>query len=277
VLWRSFAAGGSVAVQEGFDAGQVGRVLGSGSCTMASLVPTMLHRLLEAYPGPYRGVKVVLLGGAPAGRELVERGLEAGLPITQTYGMTETCSQVATVVPGEALESLGTVGPPIEGVNVAIIDDDGVSVSAGGLGEITVDGDMVSPGYVGGPDRIGPHRTGDLGRLDAAGRLTVVGRSDDVIITGGENVHPQKVTGVLEEHPRVRAAAVVGVPDDEWGQAVVGVVAGDVDGDDVLAWAKERLDPHEVPARVTVVDEMPELSLGKPDPALIAEIAGRER
>lgn len=273
VLWRSFAAGGSAALHAGFDPSTVARALGSGSSTMASLVPTMLHRLLEGHPGPYHGLRAVLVGGAAARRDLVVRGLEAGLPLAQTYGMTETCSQVSTVVPGEASESLGTSGPPLEGAEVTVVGEKGEPVGTGELGEITVDGAMVSPGYAGEPDRSGPHRTGDLGALDESGRLTVIGRRDDLIITGGENVHPEVVAAVLEEHPGVRGAAVVGVPDPDWGQAVVGVVAGEVDGEEVVAWAKERLLAHEVPKRITVVDEIPQVALGKPDRSLLFEIA----
>lgn len=276
VLWRSFAAGGSVDLHAGFDSRAVARALGSGSSTVASVVPTMLYRLLDDHPGPYRGVRVVLLGGAPAGRDLVVRGLEAGLPLVQTYGMTETCSQVSTVVPGEATESLGTTGPPLEGVDVTIVNEEGEPVTPGEIGEIVVDGAVVSPGYAGEPDRGGPHRTGDLGAFDEEGRLTVVGRRDDVIITGGEKVHPEVVAAVLEEHPGVRDAAVVGIPDLEWGQAVVGVVVGEVDGDEVVAWARERLLAHEVPKRVTVVAEIPQVALGKPDRVLVGEIAMRE-
>lgn len=276
VLWRSFAAGGSVAMHASFEPFEVAGALGSGSSSMASLVPTMLHRLLETHPGPYRGVKVVLLGGGPAPPALVGRALEAGLPVAPTYGMTETCSQVSTVVPGEAMDSLGTAGPPLEGMQVTIVGGDGRSVDVGEEGEIVVEGPMVSPGYVGEPDRVGPHRTGDLGSLDEAGRLTVVGRRDDVIITGGEKVHPERVAGILDEHPQVRAAVVVGVADAEWGQRVVAVVAGDVEGEALVSWAKQRLLAHEVPKRVVVVDEIPQVSLGKPDQLRVADLAQRE-
>ncbi|MFV9673609.1 MAG: AMP-binding protein, partial [Acidimicrobiia bacterium] len=119
VIWRSLATGGSIDLHAGFDADRVVESLRGGLVSMASLVPTMLHRILEIDPGPYEGIKGVLLGGAPATRDLVERGLAAGLPILQTYGMTETCSQVATVEPGKERQSLGTAGPLLDGFIVS--------------------------------------------------------------------------------------------------------------------------------------------------------------
>lgn len=142
VVWRSLSAGGSVEIQESFDATTVARSLKRGSVSMASLVPTMLHRVLEVDPGPYEGMRGVLLGGAPASRDLVERGLAAGLPVLQTYGMTETCSQVSTVEAGSERQSLGTAGRLLDGFVVSFEE-----------GEILIDGPAVSPGYFGGESR----------------------------------------------------------------------------------------------------------------------------
>jgi O-succinylbenzoic acid--CoA ligase len=262
VVWRSFSAGGTVVIHPRFDAEAAAGALKSGSVTMASLVPTMLRRILDADPGPYHGLRAVLLGGAPAGETLVERALDAGIPILQTYGMTETCSQVATVEPGTARPALGTAGPPLEGFTVEIVD-----------GEVVVDGPAVSPGYAGEPPRAGPFRTGDLGRFDAAGRLVIEGRRGDVIITGGENVHASAVEAAIGSHPDVRHVVVVGVPDDEWGEAIVAVVeAGDTDVDALRGHAGVRLARHEMPKRWVVVDRVPLLPGGKPDRSAVREI-----
>ncbi|MCL1694097.1 MAG: AMP-binding protein, partial [Actinomycetia bacterium] len=188
VVWRSLTAGGSIELHEGFDAVAVALSLKGGSVSMASLVPTMLHRILEVDPGPYEGIKGVLLGGAPASRALVGRGLAAGLPILQTYGMTETSSQVATVEPGKERQSLGTAGRVLDGFALSFDD-----------GEILLDGLAVSPGYIGEPPRVGPYRTGDLGHLDAEQRLIVTGRRDELILTGGENVRPSVVEAAIED------------------------------------------------------------------------------
>ena len=255
VVWRSLTAGGSIELHEGFDAVAVARSLKGRSVSMVSLVPTMLHRVLEVDPGPYDGMKGVLLGGAPASRDLVERGLAAGLPILQTYGMTETCSQVATVEPGKERESLGTAGRVLDGFTLSFDD-----------GEILVDGPAVSPGYIGEVSRIGPYRTGDLGRFDDEGRLIIVGRTDDVIVTGGENVHASVVESAIEAHPAVSHAVVVAVDDDEWGEIVVAVVEAEHGAATAVREATEqRLARHEIPKRWVFVKQLPLLPSGKPD------------
>jgi O-succinylbenzoic acid--CoA ligase len=263
VVWRSLSAGGSIELHGRFDATTAATSLKRRSVSMASLVPTMLHRILEADPGPYEGIKGVLLGGAPATRDLVGRGLTAGLPVLQTYGMTETCSQVATVEPGRERESLGTAGRLLDGF-VASFDE----------GEILLDGPAVSPGYFGDEQRVGPYRTGDLGHLDTEGRLVVTGRRDALILTGGENVRPSVVEAAIESVPTVAIAVVVGVDDGEWGQVVVALVETDdrhIPG--IEAAVAGRLARHEIPKRWIAVDSIPLLPNGKPDRAAARDLA----
>jgi O-succinylbenzoic acid--CoA ligase len=267
VVWRSFTAGGSVELRAGFDAVGVAERLRGGSVSIASLVPTMLHRILEVDAGPYEGIKGVLLGGAPASRALVERGLAAGLPVLQTYGMTETCSQVATVEPGMTQQSLGTAGRPLDGFAVSFDH-----------GEILIDGPAVSPGYLGETLRIGPFRTGDLGHVDGEGRLVVTGRTDDVIVTGGENVRASFVEAAIVTVPEVAHAVVVGVDDQEWGQVVVAVVESDHgDVSRIEDAVGDCLARHEIPKRWILVDRLPLLPNGKPDRQAARALATRQR
>jgi O-succinylbenzoic acid--CoA ligase len=267
ILWRSAAAGGAVVVHQKFRAERVAAAIRSGSVTMASFVPTMLYRLLEADPGPYQGMKGLLVGGAAATRELVERGLEAGLPILQTYGATETCSQVATVSPGEAWEALGTAGRPLDGV--------AIDTGEAGVGEIVVSGPMGSPGYLGEVDRAGSgHPTGDIGYVDENGRLVILGRSDDMIITGGENVYPSRVADVLHGHRDIEQVEVVGVPHPEWGQALVAIVVGEsASRRRIERWAEGRLPRHEIPKQWAFVDALPLQPGGKVDRTALYDIA----
>lgn len=268
ILWRSAAAGGAVVIHEEFDAARSASAMRDGSVTMASLVPTMLHRILDVDPGPYHGMKAVLLGGAAANLDLIERGLEAGLPILQTYGMTEACSQIATVRPGEAEDALGTSGRPLEGM--------GVTIDGDAPGEIVIDGPSVSPGYLDEPDRVGGHRTGDVGYIDDAGRLVVLGRVDDMVVTGGENVFPRRVADIISRHRFVGRVEVVGVPDPEWGQALVAVIVGDVaTRHRVERWARQRLARHEVPKQWVFVEELPLLPSGKVDRVALSALARR--
>ena len=270
VVWRSFAVGGSVLLHPGFDVEAVADDLRFGRATIASLVPTMLHRILEKHPGPYDGVEAVLLGGAPAGTDLVERALDAGLPVRQTYGMTEACSQVATVAAGEQRHALGTAGRPLDEFDVAIVDEGGVTVPFGVVGEITVAGPAVSSGYLGEEPRRGPYHSDDLGFFDRDGRLVVVGRRDDVIITGGENVYATAVASALMGLPGIRQCEVFGVPDDEWGEVVVAAVEmDDPTRTDLDAKARERLEPHQVPKRWLLLTDMPLLDNGKIDRAAL--------
>ena len=271
VLWRSAAAGGAVVPQAPFDAAVTADLLASGAVTFASLVPTMLARVLDAGPARYPGAGAVLVGGAAAPRGLLRRALEAGLRVMATYGSTETCSQVATVAPGEEREAMGTVGRPLDGLTVTI---DGVD---GEVGEIVVDGEAVSPGYGLEPPRNGPLRTGDLGRYDPYGRLVVEGRADDVIRSGGERVVPQRVEAALVDDVTVTAAAVVGVADAEWGELVTAlVVAGDGFDPAAVTWRlRGNLERHEVPKRLVVVESLPMLDNGKLDRTAAAVLASR--
>jgi O-succinylbenzoic acid--CoA ligase len=276
ILWRSFEAGGTVVLEPGFDASRVARQLAAGAATFASLVPTMLHRVLGVHSGPYRDIGAVLVGGAGAGTRLLDRALDAGLPVLSTYGMTETCSQIATVAPGRARRDLGTVGTPLSGMQVSVLSETGEPCPPGRIGRIVVSGPAVSPGYLGEPPRAGAHATGDLGSFDAEGRITVAGRANDVIISGGENVVPGAVAEVIEAHPAVHRCVVFGAPDPEWGQVVVAAVVGDdLDDAELRSWARGRLDPAESPKAWLILDAIPLLDTGKIDTAGLRRQLGR--
>lgn len=276
VLWRSFEAGGTVVLEPGFDASRVARQLEAGAATFASLVPTMLHRVLGAYPGPYRKTSAVLVGGAAAGASLLDRALDAGLPVLATYGMTETCSQVATVAPDRARRDFGTVGTPLSDMQVSVLSETGDPCPPGQVGRIVVSGPAVSPGYLGERPRAGAHVTGDLGSFDVEGRLTVAGRADDVIISGGENVVPGAVAAAIEAHPAVHRCVVFGAPDPEWGQVVVAAVVGDdLDDAELRSWARARLEPAESPKSWLILDAIPLLDTGKVDTAALRGRLGR--
>jgi O-succinylbenzoic acid--CoA ligase len=242
---------------ERFDEGAALEAIASDRPTLVSVVPTMLTRLLEAGgPEPLRGLRAILVGGAPASAEQVRRWADLGLPVCPTYGLTETCSQVTLTPPGRAAELAGTAGAVCPHAEVEIVD-----------GEIVVSGPCVSPGYVSPDIALAPaggrFRTGDLGRLDD-GVLTVLGRADATIITGGENVHPDEVEAVLRAHPRVADAAVAGRPDDLWGEVVAAwVVGGGTSEAELDRWCRERLPAFKVPRRWSFVERVPRSDGGK--------------
>ncbi len=239
-----------------FDAERASAWLESGEVTQASLVPVTLERVLDA--NAQRGfsthVRAVLIGGGPMTAALLERARSAGLPVLQTYGLTEACSQVTT----ERLDDADgtTAGVAIPGVDVRILD-----------GEIQVCG----PTVAGEPGRW--LATGDLGSLDSKGRLTVLSRRVDLIITGGENVYPAEIEHVLSAHPAVREVVVVPRDDAKWGQAAVALVVWKRAPVPLLEWARARLASFKVPREVRTLESVPRTATGKVERHLLIKQA----
>lgn len=278
--------GMAVVLREEFDAGPVADDIAAHDVTAVSLVPTMLRRTLDSRGTLADSLRVVLLGGAPAPDELVERCRDRSVPAYPTYGMTETASQVATATPAEAFAHVGTVGRPLMWTDVTVRDADGKPFPAGKMGELVVSGPTVSPGYYDDPEATAEAftseglLTGDVGYRDEAGRLYVVGRVDDRIITGGENVYPGEVETALRAHPGVVDAAVVGLPDEEWGELVAALVvpAGDdvPDVESLREFCRDRLAGFKLPRAVAVTDELPRTDSGTVDRgAVVDSLAGR--
>jgi o-succinylbenzoate---CoA ligase len=270
VLVRSLAAGTDPVLAERADA----RTVAGSGCAHVSLVPTQLQRLLAGpgdSPAPLAGFSSVLLGGAAAPKRLLDDARAAGVPVVTTYGMTETCG--GCVYDGQALD----------GVQVSIGDEDDPRSAAGG--RIWIGGPVLFSGYRPGGNRArdGWFRTGDLGQLDASGRLTVRGRADDMIITGGHKVIPGEVATALETCPGIRDVAVVGQPDTEWGERVVAVVAPDDPAQPpplelLRLHVRKRLPRYAAPSKIVVVDAVPMLPSGKHDIArLKLELLRREQ
>ena len=276
---RSALYGTTVVIQREFDPEETARILTEYDVTGVSLVPTMVKRLLEAGWSPDDALRFVLLGGAPATEDLIEACREAGVPVCPTYGMTETASQIATTTPEEAVSSPGTVGSPLVGTEVTIVDQKGRALEAGETGEVVVSGPTVTPGYLDEEatkaafDDGGLH-TGDVGYRDEAGRLWVTGRLSDRIVTGGENVDPGEVSDVLCGHPDLEAATVVGLPDPEWGERVAALVVPEEDCpavEDVLEHCDGQLAGFKRPKTIGFVEELPRTASGTVDREAVRE------
>lgn len=256
IVVRQAYTGGSMTMLPGFEASGFARAMKSG-VTMVSVVPTMLRRLLDL--GPFSGLRAVLVGGGPIPVGLLEEATERGLPVLPTYGMTETFGQVATLRPDAELEYKVHPLPDVE-------------IRTGPDARIAVKGPQVSPGYLGRPDRPDPwFVTNDLGAIEDDGALRILGRTDTVIVTGGENVSPERIEAVVRAHPDVDEAVVVGVEDPEWGQALVCVYEG-ADAD-LSEWVSERVPGFMVPKRWVRVGAIPRTSIGKPDREAAAALA----
>jgi len=267
VLWRSLEAGGSAIVAP-FGRSVVG-VIERARPTIASLVPTMVHRLLEWSPDVLSSVGAVLVGGAGTSSALALEARRLGVTLVPTYGMTETSSQVATAIAGSSPAASFVVGRPLNGFDVTIIGGSG-EAAVGEPGTIEIDGPAVFSGYVGHPPRSGSFRTSDIGYLTPQGELAIVGRADDIVVVGGVNV---SLRGIRETSQAVRGvleAAAVGIPDPEWGTIPCVMVEVDAtrSGEDVQHEILERFPRGHAPHRFLFAP-IPLLPNGKLDLLLV--------
>lgn len=273
ILHRCARAGAAVLLHDGFDAARVAADLARHAVPHVSLVPAMLARLLES-GAPPPSLKSVLVGGGELSATLCRRAREAGWPVMPSYGLTECCAQVATLhAPGNDWQP-GDVGPPLPGVAVDIAGAD-----AAGVGRIRVRGATVMRGYLNPGLRPGEGMadgvflTADLGRLDARGHLVVLGRADDMLVSGGVNVHPAEVERLLAACPLLQEAAVAGRSDPVWGDLLVAVYRGEAAPAAVEAWCREHLAGHLRPRAFLRVEALPLTPQGKPDRSALRRLA----
>jgi long-chain acyl-CoA synthetase len=274
-LNASIAVGARLALLTRFDAAAAVDLIAAEGVTIAMGVPTMLSGIAAAAQGrgPFPRLRFAASGGAPLPREQA-RSFErvTGVPVLDTWGLSET-SPAATLNRPEANRP-GSVGRPIEGVEVAVFDDDGAALPPGEVGQLAVRGHNVMKGYWRRPDATaaavtpaGWFLTGDLGRADEDGYLYVVGRLKDMIIRGGLNIYPREIEEVLHGHPAVGEAAVVGVPDERLGEEVGAAVTlapgASATPEELREWLKERVAPFKYPRHVWLVDELPKGPTGK--------------
>jgi malonyl-CoA/methylmalonyl-CoA synthetase len=244
-------------------------------CTVMMGVPTHYSRLLSDSrldADLVRGMRLFVSGSAPMPVQLHEAFTErTGRTILERYGMTETSMLTSNALDG--VRKPGSVGTPLPGVELRVADG-GLPVATGVVGQVEVRGPNVFGGYWRRPELAGEtftddgfFRTGDLGRIDGDGYLELVGRSKDLVISGGLNVYPRDVEEVLDGVAGVRESAVVGVPDSDLGERVVAMIVGDpgIDPENVRAAVRERLAGYKVPKRIHLVDELPRNAMGKVD------------
>lgn len=279
ILLRSVIYGISVILLEKFDEQTVNQAIQQDGVTIISVVAIMLQRMLaalaengaeERYPSALR---CVLLGGGPAPRPLLEQCAVLNIPVAQTYGLTESCSQAVTLAPADALRKLGSAGRPLLPVQLQIRQENRPA-AAGEAGVIYLKGPTITSGYADRPQitaeafQDGWFCTGDLGYLDADGYLYVLDRRSDLIVSGGENVYPAEIESVLLAHPAVAEAGVCGQADPQWGQVPIAFIKKAQSGQSVsvetiLEHARQRLARYKVPRAIYFVEELPRNSSGK--------------
>ena len=265
--------GGTLVLVDRFDPSELQQTVAHHRGTLLGAVPVMYRRMLRA--GIERdglaALRVAFCAGAPLDRETIHAFAEHGVVIRQGYGQTET-SILCCLDAENALRMAGSVGRPVHYGEVQIADEAGNPAPEDSIGEVVVRGPTVMTGYwrraeETAESRIaGWHRTGDLGRMDREGFVTLVGRCRELYISGGENVYPAEVERVLEAHPGIAAAAVVGRPDREWGEAGDAYVVPldeELDPEELLQFAAQRLARYKLPRSVRFLDELPRTAAGK--------------
>jgi len=241
--------------------------------TLLGAVPVMYERMLGQGLAREKlaSLRFAFSAGAALSVETIQRYWEAGIRLKQGYGQTET-SILCCLDADDALRLAGSVGKPVPFGEVRIADERGRDVPRGARGEVVVRGPIVMTGYWRRPEETaqsridGWHRTGDLGVMDAEGNVSLVGRLKELYISGGENVYPAEVERVLGQHPDVSEVAVVGVPDERWGEAGRAYVVPAnrrFDSAALLTWASERLARYKLPREIVVIAELPRTASGK--------------
>jgi len=276
--------GAGLVIQEGFDARRAWEVIEREGVTYYGGVPTMHQRMLDVLEAdgstPPSSLRFAFTAGAAAPAELIRAYHARGLAMKQGYGQTET-STLTCLDSEQTLTKAGSVGRPVHHGEIRLIDPATIEgpveswrdVAIGDVGEVVVRGPILMLGYWERPEATAETirgewlRTGDLGTRDEDFDLTLVGRAREMYISGGENVYPAEVEAALAEHPQIEEAAVVAVPDEEWGEVghahVAAVPGHDVDEAEVLEWLGTRLARYKQPRRVIVIDELPRTASGK--------------
>lgn len=263
ILVRSLLYGNKVQLYDYFDVEAISQNIIDGDVTHMSVVAVTLERILhtleqrKAQASPQ--FKLMLAGGGPVPVEYLKRAQALHLAVAQTYGMTETSSQTATLASEDAMSKIGSAGKPLFFNQIRIAEP-----NINGEGEICIRGPHVTPGYIGrfaqkSATIDGWLYTGDIGYLDDEGYLFVIDRRADLIISGGENIYPAEIENVLLTHPAVKEAGVCGIEDEEWGQVPIAfvVLKDQIQIDQLLAFCQKFLARYKIPKKIIITDELP--------------------
>lgn len=285
LAFASVQMGGTLVIQEEFDPKAVVRALSEEDVAVALLVPVMIQFCLLAVPDAgarrYDSLRLIVYGASPIAEEPLRRAMEIfRCDFLQGYGMTETTAVATNLLPDDHRRALAgepglllSAGRPLLGTEVGVVDAQDRPLPPGEIGEVVVRGPQLMSGYWNLPEasetalRGGWMHTGDAGTLDEQGYLYIQDRVKDMIVSGGENVYPREVEGVLFEHPAVADVAVIGVPDERWGEAVKALVVTrpgqQVSADEIIGFCEGRLGGFKRPRSVDFVDSLPRNPSGK--------------
>lgn len=287
IIFRSLLHGSSIILHPGFEAVRVAESLDRDRITLVSFVATMLERVLKLHREPFSpDLRLIFLGGSQTPSSLQRASLQRRLPVVLTYGMTETCSQVAISPIGSSADlgenSYGTIFP----TRIAIKSEEALTSRSGKVGEILVRGPTVFRGYWRNPKvtsvafKDGWFHTGDLGFLDGQGGIVVLGRKDDMMISGGENIYPSDVESSLLQHESIEDAVVIGRVDRRWGQRVEAVVKVKEDfhppsASELTRFLRERVGSYKIPKVYYFWASIPKTLSGKTRREVVKELVER--
>jgi fatty-acyl-CoA synthase len=281
-----FYMGGRIVLARGFDAEESLRVIIEEKCTVILGVPTLFQMWMNSAqfaPADFSHVRFFISGGAPCPVPLMDAWRRAkGIVFRQGYGLTEVGPNCFSMTDAESVAKAGTVGKPIINTEMRLADKSGREVDAGETGELLIKGPHVCGGYWQNPEataealRDGWFHTGDMARRDQDGYYSIVGRFKDMIISGGENVYAAEVEAVFHEHPCVVEAALIGKPDEKWGEVGLMVVVLKPDetvrASELKAFCRQRLAPYKVPKEIVFAPELPHSPYGKVEKLKLQEI-----
>lgn len=289
-ILSAFVRGGTVVLHQSFDPERWLHTVEQERINYAFAVPTMLHTMLDQCdPKKYdvSSLETIIYGGSPMSASRITETHEAlGPVLLQAYGQTECVSFITTLRndehdPVNRPDLLSSCGRPVVGVRADVLDDDNQPVSSGDVGEICVRSRGVMNGYRNQPEQTtaalhgGWLHTGDLAYRDDSGFFHIVDRKKDMIISGGFNVYPREVEDTIATIPEVSAVAIIGVPDDKWGEAVTAFVVprpgADVDVANVRELVRDKKGAHQAPKEIVLVDQLPTTATGKIDKRSLRE------
>lgn len=266
-----FNLGGKLVIMERVDTVEIAKTIERERITTALLLPTLLHMIfqmpdLDKYD--FSSLRYVQTGGAPLPEVTIDNFYrKMGYHICQVFGLTEGTALTTILTKEAGLRKKGSAGRPLFHVDLKIVDDQGQEVAAGEIGELIQKGPTVMKGYWNNPKatentiKDGWLHTGDLARCDEEGFVYIVDRKKDMIISGEENIYPAEIEQVLYSHPKIQEAAVIGVPDEKWGESVKAIVVSkpgqSLTADEVIAYCKEHLASYKKPKFVEFITELP--------------------
>ncbi|MUK88456.1 long-chain-fatty-acid--CoA ligase [Ornithinibacillus sp. L9] len=272
--------GGKVVISSSFQAEKAVKDLIRYRCTVVLFVPTMYHMIIQTRQfreATFPDMKVFVSGGAPCPHKIYDAFQKKGIAFKEGYGLTEAGPNNFFIEPSDTKEKLGSVGKPMLFNDIKIVKDDGAKAGPNEVGELLLRGYHSFEFYWNKPIETketiidGWIHTGDLAKQDDDGYVYIVGRKKDMIITGGENVYPLEIEHWLESHEGIMEAAVIGLPDDKWGEVVTAfvVVKNNLAQDELRAYCEQKLTRYKIPKQFYFLNELPKTHVGKINKALL--------